>query len=162
VYAALDNQTFPLLRNTGKGFHDVTFSSGLAAATRAMAGYSPGFFDFDNDGWKDLFVTRGHVQSLNLAGRLAIEQPNSVFRNLRNGRFAVVADAGLAEGPALRHRGSAWGDLNHDGRIDVVVTALGGAAELWLNSSPAPGHWLEVKLQGTRSNRDGIGAVVKL
>jgi hypothetical protein len=162
VYVALDNQTFPLLRNTGKGFQDITYSSGLAAATRPMAGYSPGFFDFDNDGWKDLFVTRGHVQSLNLTGRLVIEQPNSVFRNLRNGKFADVADAGLAEGPARRHRGSAWGDVNHDGRIDVVVTALGAGAELWLNASPEPGHWLEVKLQGTRSNRDGIGAVIKL
>jgi hypothetical protein len=162
VYVALDNQTFPLLRNTGKGFQDITYSSGLAAATRPMAGYSPGFFDFDNDGWKDIFVTRGHVQSPNLAGRLVIEQPNSVFRNLRNGKFTDVTDAGLAEGPARRHRGSAWGDVNHDGRVDVVVTAVGARAELWLNTSPEPAHWLEVKLQGTRSNRDGIGAVIKL
>jgi hypothetical protein len=162
VYVALDNQTFPLLRNTGKGFQDITYSSGLAAATRPMAGYSPGFFDFDNDGWKDLFCTPGHVQSLNLTGRLVIEQRNSVFRNLRNGKFVEVAGAGLSQGPALRHRGSAWGDVNHDGRIDVVVTALGAPAELWLNASPASGHWLEVKLQGTRSNRDGIGAVIQL
>src|SRR5205823_3824525 len=86
----------------------------------------------------------------------------SVFRNLRNGKFAEVADAGLAEGPALRHRGSAWGDVNHDGRIDVVVTALGARAELWLNASSEANHWLEIKLQGTRSNRDGIGAVIRL
>src|SRR5262249_20307829 len=124
--------------------------------------YSPGFFDFDNDGWKDLFVTCGHVQSLNLAGRLAIEQPNAVFRNLRNGKFAVESGAGLAEGRALRHRGSAWGDVNHDGRLDVVVTAVGAMAELWLNTSSEAAHWLEVKLQGTRSNRDGIGAVLRV
>ena len=162
VYVALDNQTFPLLRNTGKGFQEITFSSGLAAATRQMAGYSPGIFDFDNDGWKDIFVSRGHVQSLNLSGRMTIEQHNSVFRNLRNGKFAVAEDAGFAAGPALRHRGSAWGDFNHDGRMDMVVTALGAAAELWMNTGAEQAHWLEVKLQGTRSNRDGIGAKLKV
>jgi hypothetical protein len=162
VYVALDNQTFPLLRNTGHGFQEITFASGIAAASRSMAGFSPGIFDFDNDGWKDIFVTRGHVQSLNLKGRLAVEQHNSVFRNLGNGRFAVADDGGLAAGPALRHRGSAWADLNHDGRIDAVVTALGAPAELWINTGAPQSHWLEVKLQGTHSNRDGIGAKVKL
>jgi hypothetical protein len=162
VYVALDNQTFPLHRNTGKGFKETTFASGLAAATRPMAGYSPGFYDLDNDGWKDLFVTRGHVQSLNMQGRMVVEQPNSAFRNLRDGKFAVVVGAGFEKGPPLRHRGSAWGDLNHDGRIDIVVTALGAKAELWMNDSAPQTHWLEVKLQGTRSNRDGIGAVIKV
>lgn len=162
VYVALDNQTFPLLWNTGRGFQEITFSSGLAVASRPMAGYSPGIFDFDNDGWKDIFVSRGHVQSLNLKGRMTIEQPNSVFRNLGNGKFAVEEGAGFAAGPARRHRGSAWGDFNHDGRIDVVVTALGSGAELWLNDGAGTAHWLEVKLEGTRSNRDGIGTVVKV
>jgi enediyne biosynthesis protein E4 len=162
VYVALDNQTFPLLRNTGKGFREITFASGMTVASRPMAGYSPGFYDLDNDGWKDLFVTRGHVQSLNMKGRMNVEQPNSAFRNLRNGQFAVDEKTGLESGPALRHRGSAWGDLNHDGAIDIVVTALGAKAELWLNAGAAGAHWLEVKLEGTRSNRDGIGAVVKV
>lgn len=162
VYVALDNQTFPLLRNTGKGFQEITFSSGLAVATRPMAGYSPGIFDFDNDGWKDIFFSRGHVQSLNLSNRMKIEQHNSVFRNLHNGKFAMAENAGLAAGPSLRHRGSAWGDFNHDGRLDMVVTALGAAAELWMNTSSEQAHWLELKLQGTRGNRDGIGAKVKV
>ena len=162
LYVALDNQTFPLLKNTGKGFQEITFSSGITAASRPMAGYSPGIFDFDNDGWKDIFVTRGHVQSLNMKGRMTVEQHNSVFRNLRNGQFAVAGDSGLAAGPARRHRGSAWGDFNHDGRIDVVVTALNAPAQLWLNDGAEGAHWLDVKLQGTRSNRDGAGAVVKL
>jgi hypothetical protein len=162
IYVALDNQTFPLLRNTGRGFKEITFSSGVTAASRPMAGYSPGLFDFDNDGWKDIFVSRGHVQSLNLKNRMAVEQPNSIFRNLRNGQFAVAADDGLAAGPARRHRGSAWGDFNHDGRIDVVVTALNAPAELWLNQGGEGAHWLELRLRGVRSNRDGVGAVVKL
>jgi hypothetical protein len=162
IYVALDNQTFPLLRNTGRGFKEITFSSGVTAASRLMAGYSPGLFDFDNDGWKDIFVSRGHVQSLNLKSRMAVEQPNSIFRNLRNGQFAVAADDGLAAGPARRHRGSAWGDFNHDGRIDVVVTALNAPAELWLNRGGEGAHWIELRLRGVRSNRDGVGAVVKL
>jgi len=162
VYVALDNQTFPLLRNTGKGFQEITYASGLSVATRPMAGYSPGIFDLDNDGWKDLFFSRGHVQSLNLRGRMTVEQPNSVFRNLRNGKFALAADDGFSAGPALRHRGSAWGDFNHDGKVDVVVTALGAPAELWLNTGAADAHWLDLRLQGTRSNRDGIGAKIKV
>jgi hypothetical protein len=162
IYVALENQTFPLIRSTGKGFKEITFASGLAAASRQMAGYSPGFFDLDNDGWKDLFVSRGHVQALHLKGRLEVEQPNAVFRNLRDGRFAMAADAGFEKGPARRHRGSAWGDFNRDGRIDIVVTALGESAELWMNTGAGRAHWLDVKLRGTRSNRDGIGAVVKL
>jgi hypothetical protein len=74
----------------------------------------------------------------------------------------MAADAGFEKGPARRHRGSAWGDFNRDGRIDIVVTALGESAELWMNTGAGRAHWLDVKLRGTRSNRDGIGAVVKL
>jgi hypothetical protein len=162
LYVALDDETFPLFHNTGQGFKETTFSSGLTQASRQMGGYSPGIFDFDNDGWKDIFVSRGHVQSLNLRGRLAVEQHNTVFHNLRNGKFAPVPDAGFTSGPPLRHRGSAWGDFNHDGRLDVVVTALGAEAEVWMNDSPGGNHWLELKLEGTRSNRDGIGARIKL
>ncbi len=164
VVVALDNETFPLYRNTGQGnFVEVTRESGMTASSQEMGGYSPTIADFDNDGWKDIFVSRGHVQSLLSANRLPIEQPNSVFRNLGGMKFsALTAEAGLASRPPSRHRGSAIGDLNGDGRIDVVVSALSAPAEIWLNQSPANNHWLEVKLRGTKSNRDGIGARLKV
>ena len=75
---------------------------------------------------------------------------------------ALTGEAGLTAQPPARHRGSAVGDLNGDGRLDVVVTALSAPAEIWMNQSPAKDHWLEFKLQGTKSNRDGIGARIKV
>ena len=164
VVVALDDETFPIYRNTGKGtFVEVTQESGMTTASQKMGGYSPTIADFDNDGWKDIFVSRGHVQSLLSANRLAIEQPNTVFRNLGGMKFAALtAEAGLTSRPASRHRGSAIGDMNGDGRMDVVVTALSAPAEIWMNESPANNHWLELKLRGTKSNRDGIGARIKL
>jgi enediyne biosynthesis protein E4 len=164
AFVALDNELFPLFRNTGKGgFRDVTDASGMARLSAPMAGYSPTIADFDNDGWKDLFVTRGHVQSLGYAPRTPVEQPNTVFLNLGGMKFrALTEEAGLTAQPPRRHRGSAVGDLNHDGRMDVVVTALSAPAEVWINDSPGGNHWLEFALQGTRSNRDGIGARIKV
>jgi len=164
VIVALDNETFPVYRNTGKGsFVEVTEQSGMAALSLPMAGYSPMIADFDNDGWKDIFISRGHVQSLLSAPRLAIEQPNTVFRNLGGMKFAALtAEAGFTSQPPARHRGSAVGDFNGDGRLDVVVSAINAPAEIWINESPASNHWLEIKLQGTKSNRDGIGARIKV
>jgi enediyne biosynthesis protein E4 len=164
VLVALDGETFPLYRNTGKGsFEEVTRESGMTKLSLPMAGYSPTIADFDNDGWKDIFVSRGHVQSLMAEPNLVVAQPNTVFRNLGGMKFsALTAEAGLTAQPASRHRGSAVGDLNGDGRLDVVVTAIGAPAEVWMNHSPGTNHWLELKLQGTKSNRDGIGARIKV
>ena len=162
VFVALDNETFPIFRNTGKGdFTDVTARSGMGAMSQPMAGYSPIICDFDNDGWKDLFVTRGHVEVKLPAGQ--VEQHNTVFRNLGGIKFAALtAEAGLTAQPPKRHRGSAVGDLNGDGRLDVVVSAIGAPAEIWMNDSPGSGHWLELQLEGTKSNRDAIGARIKV
>jgi hypothetical protein len=161
---ALDNETFPIYRNTGQGtFVEVTQSSGMARLSSLMAGYSPTIADFDNDGWKDIFVTRGHVQSLLSAPRIAVEQPNTVFHNLGGMKFAALTEeAGLTSQPPARHRGSAIGDLNGDGKLDVVVSAISAPAEIWMNASPGNNHWLEIKLEGTKSNRDGIGARIKI
>lgn len=163
TFVALTTHTFPLFRNNeGKDFREVTGPSGLRQQSLPMAAFGVGMFDLDNDGWKDLFVTRGDVLSLPVYHN-DIDQPNTVFRNLgAGGTFqAYTSEAGLAAQTG-RHRGCAFGDLDGDGRIDVVATALGKPAELWMNNSQASGHWLNVALQGTKSNRDGIGARVKV
>ena len=163
VIVALDGETFPIYKNTGKGsFTEVTRESGMTKLSLPMAGYSPTIADFDNDGWKDIFVSRGHVQSL-ASTNLVIEQPNTVFRNLGGMKFAALtAEAGLTAQPPARHRGSAVGDLNGDGKLDVVVSAINAPAEIWMNQSPGTNHWIEFKLQGSKSNRDGIGARIKV
>jgi enediyne biosynthesis protein E4 len=164
AFVALDNETFPLFRNLGKGrFREVTADSGLTLQSRSMAGYSPGIVDFDNDGWKDLFVSRGHVQSPSMAGRVQIDQHNTVFRNLGNGKMtALTKEAGFEAQAPSRHRGAAFGDFNRDGKIDIVVAALRAPAEVWINQSPGDRNWLMLDLVGTRSNRDAIGAEVKV
>ena len=164
VFPALQRQLFHVFRSAeGKRFDEITGESGLGVLSTPMSGYGVGLFDFDNDGWKDLFVSRGHVEMLSKPG-MEIEQHNTIFRNLgKSGRWqALTAEAGLAVAPPKRHRGCAFGDFDGDGRIDAVVTALLQPAEIWMNRSEAVGHWLAIALEGTRSNRDGIGAVVKV
>jgi enediyne biosynthesis protein E4 len=164
IYVALNKQTFPLLQNSGKGdFIEVTASSGMGAESLGMAGYASALYDFDNDGWKDLFISRGHVAATRPPGAKP-RQPNTVFRNLgASGKWQpLTEEAGFVDATAARHRGAAFGDFDGDGRVDIVVTSMDDNAELWMNRSPGQNHWLAVSLHGTKSNRDGIGARVKV
>ena len=164
VYVALKAQTFPIYLNTGKGdFAEVTTPSGMRAESLESSGFGAAFYDFDNDGWKDIFVTRGHVAWHGPPGSV-ISQPNMVFRNLgASGKWqALTSEAGFTDATTGRHRGCAFGDFDGDGRIDAVTTGLNMDAELWMNRSPHAGHWLDVALEGVKSNRDGIGARIKV
>jgi hypothetical protein len=164
AYVALKSQTFPIYLNTGKGdFAEVTTPSGMRAESMKMSGFGAAFYDFDNDGWKDLFTTRGHVAWHGPPGSI-ISEPNTVFRNLgASGKWeALTAEAGFTEATIGRHRGCAFGDFDGDGRIDAVTTGLDMDAELWMNRSPHSGHWLDFALRGVKSNRDGIGTRIKV
>lgn len=164
-YTAVEHQSFPLLINTGhEDFEDLTIASGLKA-TSDMSGWSNGIFDFDNDGWKDLFVARANV--LDNIQELMPERPyperNSIFRNLGNGKFQEVS---VTAGPDFQtpapHRGAAFGDLFNDGHIDAVVTVLGGHVKLLRNVTRNDNHWILLKLIGTKSNRMAIGAQIHI
>ena len=162
---ALAGETFPLFRNRGGGsFADATYASSMGPLSRIYSGWGIGLFDFNNDGWKDIFTSNAHVNDrIELFEATQYKLHNSVFANRGDGTFQDVSPAAGPEFLAARaHRGSAFADFNNDGKIDVVVTSLGDAAELWENVSPEENTWLILKLRGARSNRDGIGATVRL
>jgi hypothetical protein len=163
--AALAAETFPLFRNRPHGgFIDATYTSHMGPLSRNYSGWSLGLFDFDNDGWKDIFTANAHVDDeVQHFSPAHYKLHNSVFANRGDGTFEDVSNS---VGPdflvARAHRGAAFADFNQDGKIDVVVTALGEPAELWENVTPAANTWLVLKLTGTKSNRDGIGAQIRI
>ncbi len=162
-FTAITNETFPLFRNLGKGlFADLTYSSGVGRQTTAFTGWSNGIYDLNNDGHKDLFAACGAIDdNVEEFSTRRSRQPNLLLANLGDRRFLdVSARAGQDFQQAGRHRGAAFGDFDLDGRVDVVVSSIDQPAELFRNTSPAPNHWLALRLRGRRSNRDGIGAMV--
>jgi len=165
-HTAIENETFPLFVNRGAGqFVNASQTSRIARMTREMSGWSNGVADLDNDGWKDLFVARGNVMDdIDAMSRhFHYAEPNSVFRNLGNGQFEdVSATAGADFARPAPNRGLAYGDLDNDGRIDLVVTALGQPARVFRNVSENHNHWILLKLVGTKSNRMGIGAQIRV
>jgi len=162
VLTALSGETFPLFLSLGKGqFRDATHASKLAAGSRVYAGWGVSLADFDNDGWRDLFTANSHVNDLVESFEPYVyRQPNTVFRNLGDGTFQPV-ECGMGAARAA-HRGSAVADFDGDGRLDIVVSALGGKAELWRNVSATSKAWLAVRLAGRKANRSGVGATVRI
>ncbi|HLH17582.1 MAG TPA: CRTAC1 family protein [Bryobacteraceae bacterium] len=143
---ALAGETFPVFRNLGKGlFADATYGSKLGAAAVRHSGWGLGLFDFNNDGWKDLFTANSHVNDrVELFEPAVYREKDSVFLNAGGTFRDVSGEAGLTLVRA--HRGAAFADFDGDGRIDAVTSSLGEPAELWRNVSPAAGHWIALKL----------------
>jgi enediyne biosynthesis protein E4 len=165
-HTAIENETFPLFMNEGKGmFRNGGQQSLLANLTRLMSGWSNGIVDLDNDGWKDLVVARSNVLDNieQISRHFNYAEPNSVFRNLGNGQFDnVSATAGPDFTRPAPHRGLAYGDLFNDGRMDLVVSALGAPVKIFRNVTATSNHWILLKLVGTKSNRMGIGAQIRI
>lgn len=156
---ALSNETYPLYRNLDShSFADLTYQSRIGTASLPWSGWSAGMYDFNNDGFKDIFVANSHVMdNIELTSSRKSQQPNSVFLNRGDGTF----DASVLPGEAF-HRGCAFADFDRDGRVDVVVTSLNGAPVILRNVSEGAGHWIGISLRGTRSNRGAIGARLHL
>jgi enediyne biosynthesis protein E4 len=164
-HTAMFGDTFPLYQNTGNGqFEDVTSASGLTPLTSRLTAWGTGSFDFDNDGYRDLFTANAAI----LDNSLEVEHrpyliANSLFRNRGNLTFENLSSkAGASFSIPAAHRGAAFGDFNNDGKIDVVVEVLNGPPELFMNRSANHNHWIILKLVGVADNRDGLGTQVKI
>jgi hypothetical protein len=159
-YNNLKAQIWALFQNSGAGnFRYASPRTGIAKLSRTLSGWSTQFVDYDNDGWKDIFSANGDVDYLGLGA----EQPDSLFRNVDGQQFVDVSES-LGPDFSVKgyKRGSAVGDLNGDGFPDLVVTALNQRPRILLSSGGNGNHWLWLDLVGRKSNRDAIGAKVKL
>jgi len=159
------NQMLALYHNEGNGlFVDEAPRSAVGRASLLTLGFGCFFFDYDLDGWLDIFVANGHLESAieRIQNRIKYAQPPHVFRNEGKGAFAEETSS---LGPALQQprvgRGAAYGDFDNDGDLDIVITTNGGSPVLLRNDGGA-NHGLRLRLEGTRSNRDGFGAVVRV
>jgi hypothetical protein len=164
-HTAMFGDSFPLYENMRNGqFNDVTSVSGLTAETGSLTAWGTGVFDFDNDGLKDLFTANSAIldNSLEIEHR-PFRLPNTIFRNIGSFRFENVSStAGPSFAFPAAHRGAAFGDLNNDGKVDVVVTVLNGPPEILMNRTANHHHWILLNLVGVRDNRDGLGTKVKI
>jgi enediyne biosynthesis protein E4 len=159
------NQMLSLYHNEGNGlFVDEAPSSEVGRATLLTLGFGCFFFDYDNDGWPDIFIADGHIENEieKVQKRVAYAEPPHLFRNLGQGKFEeVTAQAGADFAAPKVARGAAYADINNDGALDILLTTNGGPAHLYRNEG-GTNQSLRLKLAGTRSNRDGIGAIVRL
>lgn len=160
VYNDLSGQVFGLLKNDeGKSFSDATWATKLGPLSRSFSGWSIGFIDYNNDGWKDIYSANGDVDDL----RASSKQHDTMFQNV-GGKSLIDVTAQM--GPDFNfvgyQRGSAFVDLNNDGFMDLVVTSLGQKPRILMNNALVKNHWMLFDLRGHKSNRDGIGAAIKV
>jgi hypothetical protein len=159
-YNNLQGQIWALFRNEeGRQFRYVSPITRIADLSRRFSGWSNGFIDFDNDGWKDIYSSNGDVDYVGNNSK----QHDTIFRNMNGERFEDVSES---LGPDFLHlgyqRGSSFADLNDDGFFDLIVTSLNEAPRILLNSGGNGHHWLMVETFGRTSNREGIGARIKI
>jgi hypothetical protein len=161
---ALANQRYALFRHNKSGFDYVSGPTGVGSISQLHSGWGARFADFDNDGWKDLFVAQGHVMD-----NIELTQPSTRYREpllLMKNMRGTFQDVSRGSGEPFRRqlaaRGAAFGDLNNDGRIDVVVQCNDEPALVLRNELKSKRSWLIVNTVGSSSNRDGIGAQVRL
>jgi hypothetical protein len=158
-YNNLMGQIWGLLRNRGGQFDNYSYRSNIQRLSTPFSGWSNGFVDYNNDGWKDIYSSNGDVDQVNEKS----PQHDTMFENVDGKVFVDVSDQ---MGPDFLHkgyqRGSAFGDLNNDGSLDLVVTSLNEPPRILMNTADSGNHWLALALTGRRSNRDAIGATVKV
>jgi len=151
------------LNNQGAFFSDVTIATGVALSTQGYLGWGINFFDYDNDGWKDIFVANGHVMDniSHINANVEFAQKNVLLRNLEGKMFQPVLDK---TGLALQKvsRAAAFGDYDNDGDIDILVTNWNQKVNLLENKIGNQKNWIQVDLVGTTSNRSAIGSKVKV
>jgi enediyne biosynthesis protein E4 len=152
-----DSKYDRLLRNNGKsGFEDISASAGIAAASAQYVSWGSGIYDFDNDGLLDILIFHGGLIHM-------VPQEHSLFRGLGDGKFADISRTGGAVlDTKTVARGACFADYDNDGKVDAFMVNLGSSATLLHNVTPSKNHWLAIKLKGTKSNRDGIGALVEV
>ena len=166
IVTDLANQRYSLYTNGGDGTFDyATNSSGLGAITLLHSGWGVRFLDYDNDGWKDLFIVQAHVMD-NIEvnePHLHYLEPPMLLHNERGRKFTdVSSSSGEVFHKRWAGRGLASGDIDNDGKVDVIVTSNNGPARVLKNETPTDNHWLTLKLVGVKSNRDAIGAQVEI
>jgi len=166
IVTDLANQRYSLYTNGGDGTFDyATNSSGLGAITLLHSGWGVRFLDYDNDGWKDLFIAQAHVMD-NIEvnePHLHYLEPPMLLHNERGRKFTdVSSNSGEVFHKRWAGRGLASGDIDNDGKVDVVITSNNGPAWVLKNETPTDNHWLTLKLVGVKSNRDAIGAQVEI
>ena len=165
VVTDLANQRYAFYENHKDGSFDyASFSNGIGAMTLLHSGWGIRFVDYDNDGWKDLLIAQGHDLDTieKVSPQLHYREPMMLARNTGKKFVDVSGISGDIFHEAWVGRAMAIGDIDNDGRIDAVVTTNGGPPHILLNQTPTTNHWITLHLTGHKSNRDGIGALVKL